>query len=151
YADAVRIHVGNVLYVPRGCGAQPAPLRCRDLIGDRPATAGLAMSVIADRSAIKASEASRAHLEVRNVGTHDFVIETGEPIEGSLVKPKTKHVVGTYFGFLSGTGLVVRLAPGQTETILVVFGAARCDGRRGSALPPGRYGLRVVLKPEGPA
>lgn len=31
-----------------------------------------------------------------------------------------------------------------------VFGASRCDGRPGSALPPRPYGLRVALRAEGP-
>lgn len=31
----------------------------------------------------------------------------------------------------------------------MLYGASRCDGGPGSALPPGRYGLRVVLAPEG--
>jgi hypothetical protein len=44
----------------------------------------------------------------------------------------------------------VHLAPGETGTRDTVFAAGRCDGRAGSALPPGNYGLRVVLTPEGP-
>ena len=31
----------------------------------------------------------------------------------------------------------------------MVFGAARCAAKGPSAVPPGRYGLRVVLEPEG--
>ena len=39
--------------------------------------------------------------------------------------------------------------PGEDGEIAVVFGASRCDGEPGSALPPGRYGLRVVLTSAG--
>jgi hypothetical protein len=44
----------------------------------------------------------------------------------------------------------VDLDPGESGTIAVIFGAARCDGEPGSALPPGTYGLRVALTQEGP-
>ncbi len=43
----------------------------------------------------------------------------------------------------------VDLAPGQSGTIDVVFGAGRCDGGPGSAIPPGEYRLVVALTTEG--
>lgn len=150
FGDAVRIHVGPFLYVPRGCGAQPVPQPCPDLVGDAPSTAGLRLKVIADTPHIRVSQTGRARLEVRNVGTTDFSIDSGIPIRGSLVRPGTEHVVGVYAGGIAGVGGGVRLAPGETDTIDAFFGAARCDGGPGSALPPGRYGLRIVLTPEGP-
>jgi hypothetical protein len=150
YGDALRVQVGGVLYVPRGCGTRPAPYRCPDLEGSAPATRGLTLRVVADTLTIKVGEPGRAHLEVHNIGTSRFAIDSGIPIVGSLVKPGTRHVVGTYAFAIAGTGGGVNLGPGETGSIDMVFGAARCDGAPGSGLAPGRYGLRVVLTPESP-
>jgi len=106
--------------------------------------------VIADTPRIKASEPGRARLQIRNAGTNEFSIDSGVPLVGSLVRRGTNHVVGNYSGGVGGVGGGVHLAPGATGTIGTMFGAARCDGHAGSALLPGRYGLRVVLTPEGP-
>jgi hypothetical protein len=81
---------------------------------------------------------------VGNIGDSRFAIDSGMPIVGPLVTPGTTDVVGTF------TGGGVDLGPNEQGTIDVIFGAARCDGQPGSALPPGVYGLRVALTAEGP-
>jgi hypothetical protein len=104
---------------------------------------------VADTTSIAAAQTGRARLVVHNLGSRRFVIDSGIPIVGSLVLPGTDRVVGRWSGTSAGVGGGVDLEPGEAGEIAVVFGASRCDGQPGSALPPGRYGLRVVLAPEG--
>ena len=41
---------------------------------------------------------------------------------------------------------------GERSKVKTIVGAARCDGDPGSALPPGRYGVRAgISSNEGPA
>lgn len=151
WGDALRVRMGGQLYIPEGCGPQPAPTRCADLTGLDPAVAGIALTVVPDTPTIPASETGRAQLVIRNIGSGRFTIDSGIPILGVLVLPGTNHVVGHWVGQLGGVGGGVDLAPGQEGAIPVMFGAARCDGQRGTALPPGEYGLRVGLTAEGPS
>lgn len=51
--------------------------------------------------------------------------------------------MGRFAGPIAGTGYGFTLAPGASKDVPVTVGTARCDGRRGSLLPPGRYGVRV--------
>ena len=43
----------------------------------------------------------------------------------------------------------MHLTAGQEQTIDVLIGTDRCDSGIGSALPPGTYGVRVPLGPDG--
>jgi hypothetical protein len=119
------------------------------------ATPGPVMGVGVNRDAIDihlapAADARAARLVVRNVGMNHFAIDSGIPIAGWVVKPGTRQVIGTSASPSAGTGGGVRLEPGETGAIPVSFDAARCGPGRASALVPGRYGLRVVLEPQGP-
>ncbi len=149
WGDLVRITMGALPYVPEGCGPQPEPRVCPPLAGLDPATAGLELRISPATLTMRASEQGRAELVVRNVGTERFEIDSGKPIVGQLVRLGTTEAVGSYAGVSEGVGGGVRLAPGEEGAIPVIFGAARCDGQPGSALPPGQYGLRVVLTEEG--
>jgi len=151
WGDALTIRIGGQTYVPDECGPQPAPRTCADLAGSDPAEGGLRLTVVPDSSTIAVSDTGTAKLVVENIGSERFAIDSGIPIVGVLVEPGTSHVVGEFVGGIAGVGGGVDLAPGEQGTIGVIFGAARCDGQPGSALPPGTYGLRVVLTAEGPA
>lgn len=48
---------------------------------------------------------------------------------------------------IGGTGFTVDLAPGESRTVPVVGGTARCDGGIGSALAPGNQVI-VRVAPE---
>jgi len=150
WGDALQITIGGQMYVPAGCGPQPIPERCDDLAGIDPASAGIELKVAADTPSITPGQTGRAKLIVTNIGTTKFSIDSGIPILGVLVTPGSDHVVGTYRGGVAGVGGGVDLAPGGEGSIDVIFGAGRCDGQPGSALPPGTYGLRVALTAEGP-
>jgi hypothetical protein len=153
YADrfgtGVRITIAGRPYVPAGCGAAVAPVQCPDLVGADPSTARLTLALVADTTSITPAEAGAARLVVHNLGNRRFTVDSGIPLAGSLVLPGTDTVVGRWTGGWAGVGGGVDLGPGEAGEIPVVFGASRCDGRPGSALPAGRYGLRAVLTPAG--
>ena len=148
FGDAVRVQVGLIDYSPRGCEEPVDTPRCPALTGDPPKTAGVRLTVLVDTPTIRVSDHGKARLRVENIGTADFAIDSGIPIVGSLVEPGTTEVVATYCGVIAGVGGGVRLAPGESGTIDMVFGAARCAANGRSAAPPGRYGVRVVSSPK---
>lgn len=148
FGSAVRITVGGHPFIPSGCGPAVDAPRCLDLAAGDPAGLDITLGIVADTPVITAAQAGRARLVVHNLGRRRFVIDSGVPILGSLVLPGTTRVVGRWTGVLVGVGGGVDLRPGERGEIPVLFGATRCDGEPGSALPPGRYGLRAVLAPE---
>ncbi|HEY0519974.1 MAG TPA: hypothetical protein VGC84_10825 [Ilumatobacteraceae bacterium] len=151
WGNAVRIRFGALPYVPLGCGSQPEPVDCPDVVGADPAVAGIRLTVVPDAPTLNVSDTGTGHVLVENIGTQRFQIDSGIPIVGVLVATGSNRVVGTFNGGIAGVGGGVDLAPGETGTIDMLFGAARCDGQPGSGLPPGSYGLRIRLTSEGPA
>ncbi|MCU1390934.1 MAG: hypothetical protein JWL72_4272 [Ilumatobacteraceae bacterium] len=149
WGSALRITIGSHPYVPAGCGAQPDEMVCPDLVGDPPSAAGLELRVEPDQSEIHQWETGRGHLVVTNIGTQPWTLDSGSPLTGVLVAPGTDHVVGRFSGGLFGVGGGPYLRPGESGSIDLVFGADRCDGGPGSAVPPGVYGLRVAYTDEG--
>jgi hypothetical protein len=149
WGPIVRITVGGLPFVPTGCGEQPVMPRCPDIDGLDPVTIGLELTLTVQTPTISASQYGQATLTERNIGTKPVAIGSGQPVVGSIVKPGTKQVVGRFTGAIAGVGGGPNLAPGESGTVAVVFGGARCDGGPGTALPPGTYGLRVALKQEG--
>lgn len=85
---------------------------------------------------------------VSESGPGSFHMDTGQPIEAVVVALGTRRVVGVYSGGIAGTGYVIRVGAGQSESIPVVGGTSRCDGGVGSALPPGNYQAIVQVAPE---
>ena len=147
WGDAVRIRVGDVLFVPTGCGAQPLSRKCPDVTGTDAAEAGLALSLTSTTPTIEQRGSGVSTLTVTNNGTKRFTMDVGGPLSGVLVIPGSTHVVGVVGG-TNGVGLGIDLAVGESRAVDVVFGAFRCDGSAGSAAPAGTYGLRVVLSSE---
>jgi hypothetical protein len=66
-------------------------------------------------------------------------LDTNSPVTVVLTPPKSRQVVGVFAGGVAGTGWTPLLDPGQSMAVSIVGGTARCDGKSGSALPPGRY------------
>jgi hypothetical protein len=150
WGDAVRIRVGNVGFVPTGCGGQPLSRKCPDVTGVDPAADGLALTLTTATPVIEQRGSGTSTLTVTNNAATHFTIDTGSPLSGVLVIPGSTHVVGIV-GSTKGVGLLMDLAHGESTTVDVVFAAFRCDGNPGSAAPPGTYGLRVVLSSEEPS
>ncbi len=148
FGDAVAITVGSRRYVADGCKPQPTPLRCPKIAGDDPESAGLSVRITLGSPTISRYGTATGRLVVRNVGTTTFLMDTGQPLVAHLTVSGTTMVVGAVVGAVAGTGRVLRLAPGQEGTMQVIIGTARCGGGPGTVVPPGRYGLRVVLRPE---
>jgi len=148
FGSAMAITVGALPYVPRGCGPPPQAFRCPDLAGAEPASAGLSVTVVVDTPDLSRYETGRAHLIIRNTGGSTFTMDVGQPIVGQMTRPGTTHVIGGFVGGIGGTGEEVHLGPGQDASVPVTFGTARCDGLAGTAVPPGRYAVRAILRPE---
>jgi hypothetical protein len=146
WGSAVSITVGAEPYVPAGCGPQPTAPRCPALSGADPASAKLQLRVVLDAPALSRYVLGTGHLVVRNVGSSAISMDVGQPVLGAVVTPGTANKVGgDVQAFIAGAGDLLHLAPGEEGQIPLVVGAGRCDGRPGSALPPGPYSLRVVL------
>ncbi|MCU1398240.1 MAG: hypothetical protein JWN62_1349, partial [Acidimicrobiales bacterium] len=144
YGNAIRVRVGELAYVPSGCGTPPSPLACPDVEGQDPASDGVSLALALRTASIPQSGYGTATLTVTNVGTSQVHIDTNNPLLGTLVYPGSTRVAA--FGrSVKGTGIVLDLAPGHSGSIDVTFTADRCDGQPGSAIPPGTYGLRVAL------
>ena len=134
----------------RYCGGPGRSGRCADAQGATTLPRGLHLAVtLKHRTVSRSDSAAKGSLELRYDGTGTFVLDPGRPIVAHLVRPGTRTIVGTYLGGTRGTGLLVHLTAGQEQTIDVLIGIARCDGGIGSALPPGTYGVRVPLGPDG--
>jgi hypothetical protein len=151
FGDLLTVAVGALPFVPEGCGPQPPPRKCPDLAGLDPATVGLELSIALDTPTISQGGFGAAKLIERNIGTAPFTLDSGQPVVGRLVYPGTLRVVGESVGAIAGVGGGPQLGPGESGSVSVVFGAGRCDGQPGSAVPPGVYGLRVALTSEGPS
>jgi hypothetical protein len=147
FGDIVEIEIGETVY----CGGPGISRRCDDLPGTDALPPGVSLTLRLDKSSIKATEPLGGELEIRNDSPTLFEIDPGQPLTADIVRPGTRTVVGTYSGAIAGTGYNLRLRDGQSEKIDVFVGTSRCDGERGSALPPGRYGVRVGIgENEGP-
>lgn len=139
YGDALEITVGGKPYPsapsePGDCPRLPAADPWDDV--------ELRLSLQPDR--LRPGADGRAALVVRNRSSRRLELETEQPLLASVVERGTDRVVGTYVGVVAGTGLLLRLSPGQETGIDVLVGTAACDGSR-YALAPGRYGVRVAF------
>jgi hypothetical protein len=146
FGDALTIHLGTTRY----CGGPGRSARCADAQGATTLPEGLRLALTLDRDALHGTEAAGyGTLHVRFDGPGNFRLETGRPIVAHVVAPGTRTVVGTFTGIIGGTGLDLALSGGEERSIDVLIGLARCDGGLGSALPPGTYGVRAALGPDG--
>jgi hypothetical protein len=111
--------------------------------------AGLHLSLRLKDATVRSGADFDATLVVSDSGPGTFAMDTGQPLVAVVVRAGTRQVVGVYSGLIAGTGHLVHLTPGQTGTVSVFGGTARCDGGMGSALPPGTYQVVVQVSPEG--
>lgn len=147
FHNAVEITVGNA---PYHCGIGTAPM-CPAVTGADLLPPGLHLTLNLGVTTLRATETIKAHLVVRNDGHSPLGMDPGQPLVAMIVRPGTRVVVGAYRGGIAGTGLGLTLHDGQERAIDTFVGAARCDGRPGSTVPPGRYGVRAGISGnEGP-
>lgn len=143
FRGAVQIQVGGV---PYNCG-DGASRDCGDLAGSSRLPPGLHLVLKLDATSFGPDATISGTVTVRNDGAALGSWDTGQPLTAVMVEPGTRKIVGTYGGLVAGTGYGFNLTHGRTATIRVVLGASRCDGKRGSVVPPGRYDALVELGP----
>jgi len=147
FRGAVAIAVGGA---PFQCGTGTAP-KCDALTGTDELPASMHLSLHLPRTTLSAKDTVDAQLIVTNDAPKPLRMDPGAPLVALIVMPGSHAVVGGYRGPIGGTGLGLMIHDGQHASIKTIVGAARCDGRPGSTLPPGRYGVRAgISSNEGP-
>jgi hypothetical protein len=144
FGNEVSISVGLTNY----CGMPGRSPVCSSMPAATPLHSGLVLTLILARPTVRSGDFGGASLVVINLGSGVFAMDTGEPLVAQVVKPGTRRVVGTLSIPTVGTAYGRPLELGQSYTIPVLFGTARCDGGIGSATPPGRYSVLVYMDPE---
>jgi hypothetical protein len=154
-ADQIHSRFGNEVSISVGltnyCGMPGRSPVCSSMPTATPLPSGLVLTLTLARPTVRSGDFGTAALVVINLGPGVFQMDTGEPLVAQLVKPGTRRVVGTLGIPTVGTGYGVPLDLGQSYTIPVLFGTARCDGGIGSATPPGHYAVLVYINREGGA
>ena len=144
YGSNVAIFIGLTTWDGRPgrspvCGALPQPT---------PLPRGLRLSLHLDRASVTSGADYLGTVRISELGPGMFSMDPGQPVEAVVVRTGTRKVVGVYSGGIAGTGYPVHLARGQSKTVAVIGGTARCDGGTGSALPAGSYGVMVQISNE---
>jgi hypothetical protein len=145
YGRNMAVTVGLTIY-NGSLGRSP---RCGRLTPSASLPPGLQLELQLKHDSVRSGASFAATVIVSEHGPGDFSMDTGQPLSAVLVLPGTLQVVGIYGGMIGGTGYLTHLTSGETSTIPVVGGTARCDGGLGSALPPGTYQVIVRVAPEG--
>lgn len=122
------------------CGTLPPPTEVPK---------GPQLSLHLDRTSVTSGSDFIGTVVIRELGPGRFSMNTGQPVEAVVVRAGTRKVVGVYSGVIGGTGYPVNLVRGQSRTVPVIGGTARCDGGTGSALPAGKYGVIAQISDEG--
>jgi hypothetical protein len=135
FGPSVQIMVGLTQWDGRP-GQAPT---CGSLGQPSPSPAGYSATLDLRSKRIGLDADLAGHVTLRNTGSSNVRVLTGNPIEVVLTRPGTRRVVGIYGGAVAGTAYGPLLAPGRSTTVGIVGGTARCDGGTGSALPPGHY------------
>jgi hypothetical protein len=144
FGKTVAISVGYTSYN----GSPGRSPKCGVLAVPSPLPAGLVLTLRLTQHVVSSGSYLDGTVLVTEHGPGGFTMDTGQPLQAVVVRTGTRQVVGVYSGLIAGTGFVPRLSPGESSTIPVVGGTARCDGGIGSALPAGSYQVIVRVAPE---
>jgi len=144
YPNDVSLIVGLTSY-DGSPGRSPT---CGVVQASDPIPTGLNITLDLQSPSIQSGSNFNGNVVISESGPGSFQMDTGQPVQAVVVVPGTRRVVGVYSGGIGGTGYVKDVSPGQSETINVIGGTARCDGGIGSALPPGHYQVIVQVAPE---
>jgi hypothetical protein len=144
YGKDVAITVGLTIYDGQP-GRSP---QCGVLKAPSPLPTGIHISLHLDSQTVRSGASFSGNVAIQESGPGSFNMDTGQPLQAVVVRPGTHQVIGVFTGAIGGTGYGHLLAPGQSESINVIGGTARCDGQLGSALPPGNYRVIVQVAPE---
>jgi hypothetical protein len=144
YGSHVSITVGLTTY-DGSPGRSPL---CGVVKPSAPLPTGLHLALRLKTRTVHSGSSFDANVIITEIGPNTFFMDTGQPLQAVVVRPRTRLVVGVFSGGIGGTGYGQHLSPGQSETIPVIGGTARCDGGIGSALPPGNFQVIVQVAPE---
>ncbi len=145
YGRNMAVFVGLTIYN----GSPGRSPRCGRLTPSAALPLGLHLALQLQRKSVRSGGDFFGTVVVSEHGPGSFSMDTGQPLEAVVVRPRTLQVVALYGEMIAGTGYLTHLSSGKTSTIPVVGGTARCDGGLGSALPPGTYQVIVRVAPEG--
>jgi len=145
YGRNMAVMVGLTIYN----GSPGRSPRCGRLTPSAALPLGLHLALQLQRKSVRSGGNFSGAVVVSEHGQGSFSMETGQPLVAVLVRPGTLQVVGIDSEVIAGGGDLTQVTPGETSTIPVVGGTARCDGGLGSALPPGAYQIIVLVAPEG--
>jgi hypothetical protein len=145
YGRNMAVMVGLTIYN----GSPGRSPRCGRLTPSAALPLGLHLALQLQRKSVRSGGNFSGAVVVSEHGQGSFSMETGQPLVAVLVRPGTLQVVAIDSEVIAGGGDLTQLTPGETSTIPVVGGTARCDGGLGSALPPGTYQAIVLVAPEG--
>jgi hypothetical protein len=142
YGSAVELQVGAFPFPDRR-RSDPQPPAVAAL--EEQAFEALEISVEADQRVLEVGGDGHGQLVLRN-GSSERIgpLDSGRPLIGSLLNASLE-TVGTYGGWIAGTGMIIDLAPGQSASIPVIYGTTSTRADLGYAVPPGTYWLKVQM------
>ena len=98
-----------------------------------------------DEGELRVGRSGHGRVRLRNSGTDLIEFVSEQPIVASVLNPSTMRQVGWYHGWIAGTGLQIRLAPGETASIAVLVGTDPRMGAAPSQLAPGEFLVRAAV------
>jgi hypothetical protein len=142
YGDAVRLRVGTAPYPPSD--SPTAAIAC-DIgeIDEWPQ--GVSATVDLEDDVIASGKHGSGTVTIINESDERFREDLGQPEIGWVFEQGGTTPVGAFTGAIGGEGRTIDLAPGEQDSLTMVFGTASCDPSQGYALPPGIYDVRVEL------
>jgi len=146
YGKKIAVTVGLTTYD----GSPGRSPRCGRLPPSAPLPIGVDLALLLKHNTVRSGTTFYGEVLVDDHGPGSFIMDTGQPLVAAVVRSGTLQVVAIYSGLIAGGGGGPHLTAGESSTIPVVGGTARCDGGIGSALPPGTYQVVVRVAPEGP-
>jgi hypothetical protein len=148
YGDALRLRVGAAPYPPSD--SPSAAFACDiGVIDEWPR--GVSATLDLQDDVIASGKHGRGTVTIINESDERFREELGQPEVGWVFEQGGTTPVGAFTGAIAGEGRPIDLAPGEQDSLTMVFGTASCDPSRGYALPPGIYEVRAVLPAETPS
>lgn len=146
YGDAIVLSVG----LNRYSGAPVHSPRCSSLPPADRLPPGLRLRLRLSPHAVRTGGNFGGEVIITEDGNASFSIDTGQPLTAYVLRRGTRRVIGVYAGAIGGTGFITRLRRGESHSVRIEGGTARCDGGVGSSLPPGRYDVVVLVFSESP-
>ena len=99
----------------------------------------LELTLSLDEGELRVGRSGHGRVHLRNAGQDLIEFHSEQPIVASVLNPSTMRQVGWYRGWIAGSGLQIRLVPGETDSIAVLVGTDTRTGVAASQLAPGEY------------